>query len=115
MVTEDRMEQLEARVALVERRLGQVEPPRFAPPRAPIAAVSAPPARSAPGPRSAPPPRSATRALRERAAGRTAPDLEQLLGGRVLAWVGSVAVLVGLAFLLALASPAAGSARARGP
>ncbi|MGI8749710.1 MAG: DUF2339 domain-containing protein, partial [Thermoleophilaceae bacterium] len=31
------------------------------------------------------------------------PDLEDLLGGRVLAWLGGAAVLIGLAFLMALA------------
>lgn len=34
---------------------------------------------------------------------RERPDLEELLGGRVLAWTGGVAVLAGIAFLLAIA------------
>jgi uncharacterized membrane protein len=37
------------------------------------------------------------------AAGRDRFDLEDLLGGRVLAWTGGVAVLAGIAFLLAIA------------
>ena len=46
---------------------------------------------------------------------RTHPqrDLEDFLGGSVLAWLGGVAVLAGLAFLLRSRSPAAGSAKAR--
>ncbi|HEV2776736.1 MAG TPA: DUF2339 domain-containing protein, partial [Solirubrobacteraceae bacterium] len=42
-------------------------------------------------------PSAAAGARRERA------DLEELLGGRVLAWTGGVAVLAGIAFLLAIA------------
>ncbi len=34
---------------------------------------------------------------------RTPRDLEELLGGRILAWTGGVAVLAGIAFLLAIA------------
>ncbi len=37
------------------------------------------------------------------AARRAAFDLEELLGGRVLAWTGGVAVIAGIAFLLAIA------------
>ena len=47
----------------------------------------------------------AARAARLRARGFELPDrdgLEDLLGGRVLAWVGGLAVLLGLVFLLAL-------------
>lgn len=43
-----------------------------------------------------------TQRQRHRPAARSAVDLEQLLGGRVLAWVGSVAVLAGLVMLFAL-------------
>jgi uncharacterized membrane protein len=50
-----------------------------------VAAAPAPPPRPAPPPQAAP-----------------AADLEQLLGGRVLAWVGGAAVVAGLALLLAL-------------
>jgi uncharacterized membrane protein len=41
--------------------------------------------------------------LPSRLAPRGRPDLEELLGGRVLAWTGGVAVLAGIAFLLAIA------------
>ncbi len=64
-----------------------------APTTAPIAvAASSPPACAA-----AEAPAAAPAARRER------PDLEELLGGRVLAWTGGVAVLAGIAFLLAIA------------
>ena len=49
-----------------------------------------------PAGRSRPSPATAIAAVRR-------PDLEDLLGGRVLAWIGGAAVLVGLALLLALA------------
>ncbi len=57
-----------------------------APTTAPIAVAASPPPAT-------PPP----------AARRERPDLEELLGGRVLAWTGGVAVLAGIAFLLAIA------------
>src|SRR4051794_41327866 len=87
MVVEERIEELEARVEAMERRIRAFD-------GAPVAAA---PVRAAPAPRRLPAPRT----LRfERP---SVPDLEQLLGGRVLAWLGGAAVLVGLAFLLALA------------
>ncbi len=95
---------LDARVEALERRLREVETrlaPRPAPPVAPPAAAVAPaparpPARHARGPpRPAPYPRATPRP-------RPAFDLERFLGGHVLAWVGGVAVLAGLALLFAL-------------
>jgi uncharacterized membrane protein len=87
VIEEQRLEELEQRVRRVERELGlraAVRPPAISappPPRPP-----AEPAKQAP-----PPPRPPARA-----------DLEQLLGGRVLAWVGGAAIVAGLALLLAL-------------
>ena len=63
------------------------------------AAPAWPPPTTAPLPG---PPPSATPAP-SRVAPRERIDLEELLGGRVLAWVGGVAVLAGIAFLLAIA------------
>jgi len=76
-----------------------VETPAAAIPAAADAAAPAwPPPTTAPlgVPAQAPAP-VATAAPRERL------DLEELLGGRVLAWAGGVAVLAGIAFLLAIA------------
>src|SRR3954471_272488 len=84
MVTQDRMQELEARMERIERRMSRIDGAAAAP-------VAEPPVA---------PPRP--RALWARPA-PPAPDLEQLLGGRVLAWLGGAAVLVGLALLLALA------------
>jgi uncharacterized membrane protein len=95
VVEEQRLGDLERRMRRVERELG--------------VQLSRPPVASSP-----PPPRPASRpaprpaAVPERpvpAPSRPAPqsrDLEQLLGGRVLAWVGGAAVVAGLALLLAL-------------
>src|SRR4051794_1237440 len=90
-MVEDRIAALEARAATLEARVRQLETPspppwlatpKPAPPPRPV--VSAPP-----------PPRAA--------APREPRDLEDLLGGRVLAWVGGAAILAGLAFLLTIA------------
>jgi uncharacterized membrane protein len=113
VLTEDRVEELEARVALVEQRLRRVEgaAPRAVAVRA-AAAETTPPAAAAesapPRPSSTPGPPSPADASARAAAVTPAPkspalDLERLFGGRVLAWLGAVAVLAGLAMLLALA------------
>jgi len=87
VIEEQRLEQLERRVRRVERELGLREV---------VSAPSVPP----PAPRPAAPP-IAPPVLRPVPPPRQA-DLEQLLGGRVLAWVGGAAVVAGLALLLAL-------------
>src|SRR3954454_3185472 len=87
MVVEERIEELEARVQAMERRIRAFD-------GAPVAAA---PVRAAPAPRRLPAPRTL------RFQRPSVPDLGQLLGGRVRAWLGGAAVLVGLAFLLALA------------
>src|SRR5688500_18849467 len=88
---------LETRVALLERRVHELEGrrpvARFSPPPLPAAPAPAP-ARSLAPPRP-PAPRPAPR--------RDARQLEELLGGRVLAWVGALAVVVGLFLLLVIA------------
>lgn len=78
VIEEQRLQELERRVRRVERELG-------------LSAAVRPSVASAPPPPPTPAPAPAARA-----------DLEQLLGGRVLAWVGGAAVVAGLALLLAL-------------
>ena len=75
-----------------------------------VAAASSPVASSPVGslsplsPRNAgaPPPSTAARWPSGRRAARAELDFEQLLGGRVLAWVGGVSVLAGMALLIEL-------------
>lgn len=62
------------------------------------AAASWPAPTASPAPPATPTPPPAAPAAR-----REPLDLEELLGGRVLAWTGGVAVLAGIAFLLAIA------------
>ncbi|MEA2195489.1 MAG: hypothetical protein QOG42_1923 [Solirubrobacteraceae bacterium] len=81
-----------AAVAPREPATAPTEPVRGAAGRWPAPTTS--PASQAPAP-STPP--AVAAAPRERL------DLEELLGGRVLAWTGGVAVLAGIAFLLAIA------------
>jgi uncharacterized membrane protein len=73
---EARLSSIESRLQVIERKLAITEPPR-----APF---------PAPAPR---PPRPVREPL----------DLEELLGGRVLAWVGGVAVVLAAVFFLAMA------------
>jgi len=103
---DERMQAVEQEVLGLRERIARIEgsgrgtatvapaPPRIAerPPTQPIASCA--PRPQAPPPRTGPAP-------------ATVPawptiELEDLLGGRVLAWLGGVAVLAGLAFLLAL-------------
>src|SRR5215208_4419098 len=93
---EQRSEALERRVALLER----VDSP--APPadrRAALRVADRPGAHLTGAPRRP----AAARATPDRTA-TPAMSLEDLLGGRVLGWIGAVAVLVGLIFLLVLAA-----------
>ena len=106
-ISEERVQILEWRTAELHRRLAALEtqlapapaPAAWpAPTGSPVATIPPPVGASepAPAPVAAPPaaPAPPRRARR---------DLEELLGGRVLAWAGGVAVLAGIAFLLALA------------
>ena len=98
---EDRLAVLEGHTRALYDRLERVEAELRVRPAAPPRAAAPPP--PAPPPRreirpASPPPRSAAppRPRREL-------DLEELLGGRLLALVGGLAVIVGLVFLVALA------------
>jgi uncharacterized membrane protein len=86
MTVEERLTRIEERLDGLERRLGVGVATVVERPQPP-----APPPTSARRP--APPPRAPRREL----------DWEELLGGRLLALVGGVAVIVGVAFLVALA------------
>src|SRR3954452_2411860 len=118
-MVEDRIAALESRAASLEARVREMEHARRgtiwdpAHPEAPAAAERSDPHGAAPAPREAPRPSWAqpdrvgstappatpvTPAAISRADSRPARDLEDLVGGRVLAWVGGVAVLAGLAF-----------------
>ena len=110
----DRLERLvrdlDGRVALLERPADRPAP-RPTPASAPPAAAPAParpapaPARPAAVPAVPAPPRASARAATPPAAriNFSREEIEDLVGGRVLAWVGGVAVLVGIVFLFALA------------
>lgn len=112
MTTEQRLIELEAgmqvlrsRVITLERLTGATPSARpdvpqrvvATPAASPRSAPSAPPRRTAPTPL---PRRRAAPAQRQRV---DLPGLEDLIGGRVLAWVGGAAVVLGLAFFFALA------------
>jgi uncharacterized membrane protein len=89
---ESQVGSIERRLADLTRRLEQVEhrvfpPPAEEPPSAPAFFAEAPARPVPPHP------------------GRQLPrlDLEEFLGGRLLAWVGGVAILLGIVFLLGIA------------
>jgi uncharacterized membrane protein len=85
---------LAARLQAVEARTTIVAAP------APVPEASAPPARAWPAPHDPPLPASVAPPP---PADSPRPTLEDLLGGRVLAWTGGFAVLVGIALLLTIA------------
>ena len=85
------LQTLAARVDEIERELDRA--------RAPRAEASVPPVTPLVVPSSAP--RPAT--TRDRRPARAPVDVEELLGGRLLALVGGLAILLGLAFFVALA------------
>src|SRR5215207_4925370 len=123
VVVEERVDALEARTRELEARVAELEArePRHARRRvaAPVAWVTpleitpvevAPvevaPVEVAPleaTPVAATPEGASPDATAPEAATPQAASLEDLLGGRVLAWVGGLAVLVGIVFLLAIA------------
>ena len=97
MVSEERMAALEARRRGWRRAMTRLDAGAAArAPRASRPPGATAPARAEPAAGAAPRPRRTARAARGRA---RAPRLEDLLGGRVLGWVGGLAVLVGLVFL----------------
>jgi uncharacterized membrane protein len=85
---EQRLADLTRRLERMERRVFPSTAPEPRPQHAPVARHAAPPAR--PGP-----PRPGS--------GAPQRSLEEILGGRVLAWVGGVAILLGIVFLLGIA------------
>src|SRR5688500_20109117 len=100
--TEQRIDRLERLVADLDARVGLLEHPGETAARAPLPRAPQPstpaPARHAPAP--APQrlaPASARPVVARHAVSRE--ELEDLVGGRVLAWVGGLAVLLGLVFL----------------
>lgn len=101
--TEGQQDSLEGRLADLARRLGRVEREVFP------AGVAAPPPRPISTPRpAAPAPRPVATPARP---AQTPPpprllpqvSLEQMLGGRVLAWIGGIAIVLGIVFLLGIA------------
>lgn len=99
---ERRLARLELRMGDVERRLGAPTAACPAPPARPAPVVAPPTPAAAPPAPPAPPARPATPRARWEPPTLPAFDLERFLGGRVLAWVGGIAVLAGLALLFAL-------------
>jgi hypothetical protein len=89
-ITEERLTRLEERFWQLEERLARLERPTVAAPQSSLVR-----------PRPPTPPRPRPAAARPEP--RRELDLEELLGGRLLALAGGVAVIVGLAFLAALA------------
>ena len=94
---------LAARLQAVEALTSPSHAPAPAKPAGPAPPATAWPAPAAPPPPAsvAPPPCAAPAAPDHSV--RPRPTLEDLLGGRVLAWAGGLAVLVGIALLLAIA------------
>ena len=105
MKVEDRLDALEARTKALETIVRQQPRPIITPPARPTGILAGPPAPREPV--APPPPRvSAPRepvAAPPRRTLRDFDDLEDALGGRVLAWVGGLAVTLGVIFLLAIA------------
>ena len=105
---QQRMESLEVRIAVLERAVGvaQRPEPRPEPPKPERPAMVTPPTPPPPPP---PSPRTSRSTPHSVDSGtfdvraRPAINLEDLFGGRVLAWIGGIAVLVGLALFFALA------------
>jgi uncharacterized membrane protein len=97
--TAERIDRLERLVVDLDTRLGAIERPRRTPAAPPPRPLSSPPAVApAPTPASPPPADPKRGGLH---VGRD--NLEDLIGGRLLAWVGGLAVLLGIVFLFALA------------
>jgi len=92
VVAEERMEALEDRTRALEARVAELE-------GRPVAPRPSIPVREWVAPR----PSIPTPKVREWNRKLGVEAVEDLLGGRVLAWVGGLAVLVGIVFLLAIA------------
>jgi uncharacterized membrane protein len=103
MTTETRLDQVErdleqmaTRVRRLEREAGAGvmgptrQPPRMAPSR-PVPSASAAPAQAS------------TRAASSSARPASGPDFEEIFGGRVLAWIGGLAILLGAVLFMGMA------------
>jgi uncharacterized membrane protein len=94
---EERIEALEKALQRIDRRLNDLEG-RATSRRAPLAAERGPDADARPSSVQAASPRAGSWSARAEGI-----ELEDLLGGRVLAWVGGSAVLLGVVFFLVMA------------
>ena len=108
---QERIEQLEVQVSELHRRVRELEKrERRAVPTAPKPIASPSRVEAPPGPKTiqpAPMPVWGNVSLTSVAERLGAPDresMEDMLGGRVLAWVGGVAVVLGVAFFLVMAA-----------
>jgi uncharacterized membrane protein len=98
---DDRLERLERVVDDLRERVALLEAPATAAAPPPVAPPAQPARRAAPA-RPVVPPAPTAPKRRPRRPQRTI-DLEELLGGRVLAWAGGLAVFAGVVFFLATA------------
>jgi uncharacterized membrane protein len=89
----DAVHELRQRVAALEQQLGARQPP--------AASAARPPRRQTTS--AAPPPPRQTESRRPARPALSQIDLEDVLGGRALAWIGGSAVLLGIVFFLAMA------------
>jgi uncharacterized membrane protein len=107
VIDQQRLDAIERHAAELEARLARVE--RAVTPRPATVTLKLPEApRPAAAARTAAPPAPPEAPVPAPSAARLAPpkpalSLEDLLGGRVLAWIGGAALLVGVAFFLAIA------------
>jgi uncharacterized membrane protein len=99
---EESLSELSLRVAQLELRVPGISPEEVpvGPPVEPSPRAAEPPRVEEPPP-AAPPPAPAAAAPRRGA--RFDESLEDLLGGRVLAWVGGLAIFIGVVFFLVIA------------
>lgn len=97
-VVEEELAAVGARLAALEVRLAPPPPAPEPPP-----AVSVTPPAPQPEPPAAAPTVAPQRPSRPRGVVRPGETLEDLLGGRVLAWLGGLAIFVGVIFFLAIA------------
>lgn len=96
------IESLERSLRLLERRIDRLEAGQAIAAPAPPTALpaTAPPSPTAQLP---PPPRPVPTVARPARTRERQVDLEQLLGGRLLAWVGGIAVVLGIVFFVTMA------------
>jgi len=99
---EDRLDRLERIVEQLSDRVAQLEGRPAAAPAAPSPPPPPPPPPTRPAPAAEPtPPAQPSQPPRPP---RPSVDLEELFGGRLLGWLGGIAVLIGVVFFLAMAA-----------